>query len=289
MQIYLIVNTVNGKSYVGQTTQDVSTRWGQHCLLQGKCRVLENAIRKYGARVFEVSVIATVQTQDELNRLERLTCEALKTYAPRGYNLREGGGAKGKMHEQTKRIISSLALSPKRLQAFREMRARPEVLEKLQRAAKNRGPISSSQMRSGRTPATEQRRLASSAKAWATAEVRQAQSERQRVIQARPEVREKRSASIKAAWAAMTDEQRAARAAAVSAGATGVKKKINNSPEARSNRKAAALARWQSPERKAKHAQSMARLHADPEFLKRRGAAIREAKAKVKAKAALES
>lgn len=274
MLVYLIVNTVNGKCYVGQTIHALDKRWHQHCMLQGKCRVLENAIRKYGIKAFEISVVATVKTQEELNRLEKLTCEALNAYAPHGYNLREGGGAKGKMHEETKRIIRGLALEQKRLAAFKAMASSPEAQAKMQIARKKNGPRSAALMAAGRTPEVEALRRQASAKTWANPEVRKAQSERQREIQARPEVKAKKAASLAANWASMTEEDRAARGNAISAGTTGVKKTVDNSPEAKAARSAARLKAWEKPEMRAKHAESMAAHLADPEFLKKRGAAI---------------
>lgn len=277
MQVYLIRNKVNGKAYVGQTTRDIDTRWREHCLTQGKCRILENAIRKYGIDAFEVSVVATVSTQDELNRLERLTCEALNTYAPHGYNLREGGGAKGRMHEQTKQIIRELALQPERLAAFHEMRRRPEVVEKNRAAAKRDGASRRACMVTGHTPEVEQRRTEAVAKAWNQKRLRDEQSARQKEIQARPEVKAQKSATLAANWAGLTDDQRAARGRAISASLKGHKKKIDYSPEAKVARREVALKKWQDPTMRAKRAATFEKLLSDPDFLKRRGEAIRAA------------
>lgn len=278
MLVYVVVNKVNGKGYVGQTTQGLEVRWYQHCLLQGKCRVLESAIRKYGANAFEVSVVATAQTQEELNRLEKLTCLALNTYAPHGYNLKEGGGAKGKMHQQTKDIIRELALSPERREAFREMQMRPEVRAKQLEFAKKHGATRRGHMASGLTDEVVAKRVAASALTTQSAEYRGAQSELQRRIQADPELQARKGAAVKANWDAMTDEERAARAKRLSERLKGVKKKIDYSDEAKAKRSAIKTALWATPEHRAK----MAARNADPELLKRRGDAIRAGHARNK-------
>jgi group I intron endonuclease len=279
--VYLIRNTINGKCYVGQTTRDLEQRWYEHCLLHGKCRALENAIRKYGADAFEVSVVARVETQDALNVLEKVTCAALNTYAPHGYNLREGGNAAGKMHEQTRQLLRELALKPERIEILREITARPEVRAKTT-ASKIRyfaDPEWKSKtlaaMQEGRTPESEAARKAKAAATWRTPEVRQAQSERQQEIQARPEVKAKKSESLRENWAWLSDEERKARGDAISAGATGVPKTVDYSPEAKAKRSVIAKEKWASnPEMRENMAKKFEVLLADPAFLKKRGDAI---------------
>lgn len=279
MLVYMAVNKVNGKGYVGQTTQGLEARWCQHCSLQGKCRALESAIRKYGANAFEVSVVATAQTQEESNRLEKLTCLALKTYAPHGYNLREGGGAKGRMHQQTKDIIRDLALSPERREAFREMNCRPDVRAKQLENAKKNGAVRRKHMATGLTDDVVARRTAASARTTQSVEYRKAQGELQRRVQANPELQAKKGASIKAHWDAMSPEQRLARAEEMSGWLKGHKKTIDQSDEAKAKRSAIKKALWATPEHRAK----MAARNEDPEVLRRRGDAIRAGHARNRA------
>ena len=53
------------------------------------CRVLNNAIRKYGHDSFKVELIETV-TIDELDEIENYWIEELNTLSPNGYNLTTG-------------------------------------------------------------------------------------------------------------------------------------------------------------------------------------------------------
>jgi hypothetical protein len=48
-------------------------------------------MRKYGAESFELTVLATAQTLDELNALEVQYIQKLNTISPNGYNLAPGG------------------------------------------------------------------------------------------------------------------------------------------------------------------------------------------------------
>src|SRR5208282_5340638 len=67
MFIYLITNLVNGKVYVGQTTQRLSDRMCGHraCARQGSPMRLHRALRKYGPEMFHTQVLAVVATQEQ--------------------------------------------------------------------------------------------------------------------------------------------------------------------------------------------------------------------------------
>src|SRR5208282_4417247 len=55
------------------------------------CRLLCQAIRKYGIEEFSVSVLAEVNTLEQLNALEELLIKERGTLSPFGYNLIPGG------------------------------------------------------------------------------------------------------------------------------------------------------------------------------------------------------
>jgi hypothetical protein len=59
------------------------------------------AIVKYGRAAFEVTILEECSTQEALNIAEKKWIETLNCYAPRGYNIREGG-AHGRLAESTK-------------------------------------------------------------------------------------------------------------------------------------------------------------------------------------------
>lgn len=73
MVIYLVTNKINGKMYVGQTKYTASIRWSQHknaALIQKINTPFYKAIRKYGAEAFEIKILDTASSREELNKKE---------------------------------------------------------------------------------------------------------------------------------------------------------------------------------------------------------------------------
>lgn len=96
---------MNGKVYVGQTIRNVRERWNQHNNPPaGSARNgLFAAIKKYGRRSFEIYEVCAAASQEELNAAEKRMIELHGSGSnQRGYNIREGGGAKGAHAEITK-------------------------------------------------------------------------------------------------------------------------------------------------------------------------------------------
>lgn len=269
-RVYLITNSVNGKRYVGQTTQALEARFRQHRALQAKCRALEAAIRKYGHDCFTIMELATARNQEELNELEARFVVELSTLSPRGYNLRQGGGAKGAMHPETKEIMRKLAQSPERAAQLKEMRCRPEVREKMQKARRRRWPELSKKMEAGRArPEVQERRIEAVKAAYQRPEVLERIRSHLKEMGARPEVVAKRIEAAKRMWA--DPEFKAATSQKISAALRGHKKKIDYSDEAKAHRKEIAERRWADPVFRSK----LLERNADPEVAKRRGEAIR--------------
>lgn len=98
MIVYKIVNKITNKLYVGQTRQDIKIRWKQHIYDAkiGTSHPLYRAIEKYGIESFDISEIDRANSQSELNYKEWFWVFTLNSMSPNGYNLMEGGGAKGK-------------------------------------------------------------------------------------------------------------------------------------------------------------------------------------------------
>jgi group I intron endonuclease len=107
--IYKITNKINGKVYIGQTTRALHIRWREHCISPRRCPYLFRAIKKYGEENFEIIVIKTCFTIDELNHWEEYYIKELNTLAINGYNLRPGGKNK-KQHSTSKNKISKTML-----------------------------------------------------------------------------------------------------------------------------------------------------------------------------------
>lgn len=91
--IYKITNKINGKSYIGQTIQNVKERFYQHCAT--KCSkailnmVIHKAINKYGKSNFTIEVIEEVESTN-LNDRERYWIKYYDSYS-NGYNSTKGG------------------------------------------------------------------------------------------------------------------------------------------------------------------------------------------------------
>lgn len=91
--IYKITNKINGKSYIGQTIQNVKERFYQHCAT--KCSkailnmVIHKAINKYGKSNFTIEVIEEVESTN-LNDRERYWIKYYDSYI-NGYNSTKGG------------------------------------------------------------------------------------------------------------------------------------------------------------------------------------------------------
>lgn len=99
--IYCIENTVNGKKYIGQTNGTVAKRWKNHISDKTGCRLLKNALLKYGIEAFTVSTVADAVCKDSLNSLEVQFIESLNTRNREcGYNLNVGGKS-GPQHPDT--------------------------------------------------------------------------------------------------------------------------------------------------------------------------------------------
>ena len=123
MLIYTCTNRLSGKVYVGKTSASVRQRWTEHqsSARRGSPYLFHRAIRKYGAEAFEVQVIATASSEEELSNLEVRFIEELGARVPGGYNLREGG--EGGVHSQeTIEAIRANALG---------RRWTPEAIERL--------------------------------------------------------------------------------------------------------------------------------------------------------------
>ena len=88
--IYRIYNTVNGKSYIGQTTE-FERRIKIHFRKHNSCTALRNAINKYGKESFRVEILESDVPEKLLSKLEILHIRFWNTLTPNGYNLNIGG------------------------------------------------------------------------------------------------------------------------------------------------------------------------------------------------------
>lgn len=101
MTIYLITNLINGKQYVGQTTQAAEKRFYRHLTGHSKNMIIGKAIKKHGAENFEMSVLENCDSIEALNEREEFYIQSLNTLIPNGYNVALGGNNRI-MHEESK-------------------------------------------------------------------------------------------------------------------------------------------------------------------------------------------
>lgn len=91
MIIYKLTNKINGKVYIGQTTQPLNRRLKDHFGRYTKCSALSAVIKKYGKHAFVAEVLDELNNVDDLNKAEIDYIKKYNSLCPNGYNLREGG------------------------------------------------------------------------------------------------------------------------------------------------------------------------------------------------------
>lgn len=87
--VYLIENLINNKIYIGQTTQSMEKRFGQHFAHQRS--IISRSMRKYGKKNFIILELAKAKTIEELNHKEIEYIDFYCSLVPNGYNVLRGG------------------------------------------------------------------------------------------------------------------------------------------------------------------------------------------------------
>lgn len=89
--IYKVTNTINGKIYIGKTSQFKERKW-QHerCYEKEDCR-FHRAIQYYGKEKFNWEIIAETDNNEKANELEKFYINEYGSYHPNGYNMTKGG------------------------------------------------------------------------------------------------------------------------------------------------------------------------------------------------------
>lgn len=92
MYIYKITNLINGKAYIGQTINNISARFREHCKpSRTGVSAISKALEKYGKENFTLELLYTASNIQELNDKEQEFIRSTKSMAPNGYNLTTGG------------------------------------------------------------------------------------------------------------------------------------------------------------------------------------------------------
>lgn len=93
-EIYQIRHRESGKVYVGCTTLGLTERWKKH-VYAASCKkppyVVHKAIAKYGADAFDVSLLSTAASVEEMLALEKRWIADSGSVYPCGYNMTAGG------------------------------------------------------------------------------------------------------------------------------------------------------------------------------------------------------
>ena len=91
--VYLAENTVNGKSYVGKTTERLCNRKSVHKAYakRGSKFPFHRAIVKYGFDAFKWRILEETDDPIELAEIEKRCILWMETKVPYGYNLTDGG------------------------------------------------------------------------------------------------------------------------------------------------------------------------------------------------------
>ena len=88
--IYKLTNIINGKSYIGQST-NIERRWSDYkslcCTSQP---LIYNALKKYGIKNFTFEILEECK-KEELNERERYYIKKYNSFGENGYNLTSGG------------------------------------------------------------------------------------------------------------------------------------------------------------------------------------------------------
>lgn len=100
--IYKITNLINGKIYVGKTSNTIEERWKQHIndSIKERCekRPIYDAMNKYGIENFQIEQIEEVENDEIACQREIYWIDKLRTYVGfedcNGYNATLGGDSK---------------------------------------------------------------------------------------------------------------------------------------------------------------------------------------------------
>lgn len=154
--IYSIINTINGKMYIGQTSEGLGRRKKRHIYNanNGTKHILYRAIRKHGIDCFDFNTIYTCNENDNINLKEIEFIKFFNTKIPNGYNMTDGGeGISGltrtpehnakigmankgrKISDEQKQLLRTInigkKLSEEHIRKIKESHSTPEYKEKV--------------------------------------------------------------------------------------------------------------------------------------------------------------
>ena len=132
--VYVIVNKVNGKAYVGQTTRTLDYRIKKH---KSSKTPIGNAIAKYGIENF-----TTFENEIDESLLDETEIDLIKKYnsiSPNGYNLDTGGCKNKHQSEETKRKMAESKKGDKNPNYGKELTAETKAKMSISRTGRKNG------------------------------------------------------------------------------------------------------------------------------------------------------
>lgn len=115
MIVYVAINKMDGKVYVGKTIHSLLVRKHGHLddMRRGSNFHFHNALRKYSPESFDWQVIDQAETEQELNEKEKYWIQFYKSFDPVfGYNLTLGGDGVVPTEETRQKMSTSLKGKP---------------------------------------------------------------------------------------------------------------------------------------------------------------------------------
>jgi len=105
--VYMIINTVNQKKYIGISIHEPEKRRIKAHLSGRGNRIIANAVKKYGKDAFTYEILEANVFDEFLPDLEVAYIAEFNTVAPHGYNL-DSGGSHAIPSEETRRKLSRI-------------------------------------------------------------------------------------------------------------------------------------------------------------------------------------
>ena len=136
--IYVVINLINGKRYIGQTVRDPRTRWNYHSNSSCKLRI-GRAIQKYGKENFEFKILLRNVPEFCLDCCEQVLIKLYNTTVT-GYNSCIGGASNRgfKLSAEAKLKLAARPIS----EEFREKHREYARLHPYKHSAESRQKIS---------------------------------------------------------------------------------------------------------------------------------------------------
>lgn len=134
--IYKHTNLINGKIYIGQTSQDPKKRWGNGISTYQHNEHFLNAIKKYGWENFSHEILLSNLSKDEMKYWEKYYIKYYDTQNPeKGYNIIEGG-LESPFEELWKKESFRQKMSQQQSDLMKKRLENPEIKEKMRQSVK---------------------------------------------------------------------------------------------------------------------------------------------------------